>query len=258
MSRLVEKQGGQALSAPSMKEVPLAAQQQALAFCDVLSRRECDILVLLTGVGARLLHDALRTRLDGPPLDEYFADLHIYCRGPKPLAVCKEFGWVPAGVAPEPNTSAELLELIARQEALAGKRVFVQEYGRSSPELQRGLEAQGAEVRSIGVYAWTLPDDTGPLERAVQVLCEGQADAIAFTSAQQLEHLLMIARTLGLEEALIERLKRDVVVASIGPVTTEALLGHGITPTTTPEHPKMGQLISHLAREWPRLSRRER
>lgn len=256
MSKLVEKQGGIAISAPSMKEVPIAEQPAALAFADVLARGECDVLVLLTGVGARMLHAALATRLDGPTLDRALRGTRIYCRGPKPLQLCRELGLVPAGVAPEPNTSVELLELITGRESLSGKTVFVQEYGRSSPELLSGLESAGAEVHSIGVYAWTLPDDTTPLSQAVQSLISGAADAIAFTSAQQLEHLLLVADRLGARERLLEVLRGKIVVASIGPVTSEALERHGIAVTTEPVHPKMGQLISHLANRWPELRER--
>jgi uroporphyrinogen-III synthase len=39
------------------------------------------------------------------------------------------------------------------------------------------------------------------------------------------------------------------VVVSIGPITTEALQGHGIQPDLHPEHPKVGHLLIAVARE---------
>lgn len=256
MSKLVEKQGGVPIAAPSMKEVPLSEQAEALAFADVLMSGQCDLLLLLTGVGARLLFDALKSRLDDETVRRALSTVAVYCRGPKPLAVCREWGIVPKGVAPEPNTSDDLRLLVERQESLAGKRIYVQEYGRPSVELRAALEAGGAHVETIGVYSWTLPDDTAPLEAAIRALCSGEADAIVVTSAQQLEHLMLVAGRLGLNGRLLERLRNDVVVASIGPVTSEALQALGVAATTTPPHPKMGHLVSHLASEWPRLAQR--
>jgi len=48
------------------------------------------------------------------------------------------------------------------------------------------------------------------------------------------------------------------VVVSIGPITTEALQGHGIQPDLHPEHPKMGHLLIAVAREADNLLRRKR
>jgi len=45
---------------------------------------------------------------------------------------------------------------------------------------------------------------------------------------------------------------------SIGPITTEALQGHGIQPDLHPEHPKMGHLLIVVAREADNLLRRKR
>jgi uroporphyrinogen-III synthase len=201
-----------------------------------------------------MLVDALLTRLDRERVLERLAGTSVYCRGPKPLAVWRELGLVPAGVAPEPNTSKELLELLTREATLAHRRVFVQEYGTSSPELLESLTHMGAVVHTIPVYAWTLPDDVAPLEHAVNALCVRAADAIVFTSAQQLEHLVSMAERMERADDLVRSLTDHVVVASIGPVTSDALRRHGLAPDLTAEHPKMGQLISDLAKHWPRLA----
>jgi uroporphyrinogen-III synthase len=257
MARLVEKQGGIALSAPSMQEVALTAQAEALAFVEPLSQHSCDVLLLLTGVGARLLFDLLETRLTRSQVVELLRYPKIYCRGPKPMAVLKELGLTPHGVAAEPNTWRELLSLLERAE-LRGKHVYIQEYGRATPELTQALQARGALVHAIPVYAWSLPDDVAPLERAARALADASVDAVAFTSGQQLEHLLTVATRLGCHDALLAALKSSVVVASIGPVTSEALAQFGVVADVVPAHPKMGQLISTLANRWSSLGKAQR
>ena len=59
MTRLLERYGFAPIAAPSMREVPLDDQVEALAFGDVLLAGQCDFLVLLTGVGFRAMLDVL-------------------------------------------------------------------------------------------------------------------------------------------------------------------------------------------------------
>ena len=43
-------------------------------------------------------------------------------------------------------------------------------------------------------------------------------------------------------------LRTDLVVASVGPMTSEALEREGITPDIVPGHPKLGHLVLAVAR----------
>jgi uroporphyrinogen-III synthase len=54
-------------------------------------------------------------------------------------------------------------------------------------------------------------------------------------------------------EALLAALATRVVVASIGPMTSESLVDAGLTVDLEPEHPKMGHLVIALARDGARL-----
>ena len=79
--------------------------------------------------------------------------------------------------APEPNTWREVLSALddKQQEfTLSGKRVAVQEYGASNPDLLAGLEDRGARVTRVPVYQWALPEDLAPLEAAVRAIAAGQ------------------------------------------------------------------------------------
>lgn len=246
MVRMLERYGFESIAAPSMREVPLEDQVEALGFGDVLLAGQCDVLVLLTGVGLRALLDVLSTRQPRERWVEALRTLPLACRGPKPVAVLKELGIKPAVVAPEPNTTRELITALEALE-VAGKRVYVQEYGRANEELRAALTARGATVGTVPVYAWKLPEDTAPLRRAINVLSAGGADVVLFTSAQQLDHVLQVAEQEGQTEALLGALRERVLVASIGPVTSEALRERGIAIDVEPVHPKMGHLVKELA-----------
>jgi uroporphyrinogen-III synthase len=92
-----------------------------------------------------------------------------------------------------------------------------------------------------------MPEDTGPLRRAVHELASGKFDAAVFTTSIQADHLMEMAESEGLVGAMREGLDR-AVIASIGPTTTEALDNHGLRPDFEPTHPKMGMMIVELGR----------
>ena len=109
-----------------------------------------------------------------------------------------------------------------------------------------GLEARGALVTPVPVYQWALPEDTGPLQRAIQDIADGKIDVLIITSANQVNNLMKVATQSGLEEAMRRGLQHTLVV-SVGPISTETLLAHGIAPDMEPIHPKMGQLVYETA-----------
>jgi uroporphyrinogen-III synthase len=249
MAKLIANHGGEAIVAASMREIPLETNTEALAFGRKLLAGEFDMVIFLTGVGTRALARVVQTI---HPLDEYLANLRkaaIVARGPKPVAVLREWNVPIALTAPEPNTWREVLRALDENAAvlpLKGRRVAVQEYGVSNPELIAGLVARGAQVTSIPVYEWALPADTGPLRSAIAAIARGEIDVILFTTGTQADHLLQIAVEMKQEDALRRALSR-MVVASIGPTTSEKLRERGIAPDMEPAHPKMGYLVSEAA-----------
>jgi len=260
MAKLIANQGGEAVVAPSMREIPRETNTEALAFGRELFAGEFDMVIFLTGVGTRALAKVVETIY---PLDRYLAELRkiaVVARGPKPVAVLREWNIPIAVTAPEPNTWRELLRALDENAAalpLKGRRVAVQEYGVANPELIAGLVERGAQVTSVPVYEWALPADTGPLRSAIASIARKEIDVILFTTGTQADHLLQIAREMNEEDALRRALSR-MVVASIGPTTSERLREHGIAPDLEPAHPKMGYLVSEAAQRNAEILRRKR
>jgi uroporphyrinogen-III synthase len=261
LASIVESYGGQAISAPSMREVPLESNTEALAFADALERGEYDLVILLTGVGTRALVAVVEgVRGSRESFVEALRRTKVVARGPKPVAVLRELD-VPVWLtAPEPNTWREVLTALdSRQNELTlrGSRVAVQEYGASNPDLLSGLEARGARPTRVPVYQWALPEDLGPLEAACRALAGGGIDVALFTTATQVVHLLKVARSIGFDEGVRTGL-RKAVVASIGPTTTEELRQQGIAPDLEPTHPKMGFLVREAAERAAELLKAKR
>jgi uroporphyrinogen-III synthase len=237
-----------------MRETPLENNEAAFEFAERLFRGEFDMMILLTGVGTRALNKALAMRFPAEAFAEALRKIIVVARGPKPAAAVREMQ-VPVTIAvPEPNTWRELLAATAHR---GERRIAVQEYGKANPELLDGLRARGAEVTPVRIYQWDLPEDTGPLREAAKRIAGHQADVAMFTTSVQIDHLLRVASDLGLEVATLDGLRR-MVVASIGPTTSEALEEYGITPDLTPSHPKMGFLVKETAEQASAILERKR
>src|SRR5579863_7558602 len=208
MGELIRRQGGDPFVAPSMREAPIENNTEAFEFAGRLFRGDFDLMIFLTGVGARALHKVLASRYPEEQFAEALRKIAVSARGPKPLAVLREWN-VPAAVtAPEPNTWRELL---AALEGRTERRIAIQEYGKSNPELLDALRARGAEVTPVRVYQWDLPEDLAPLRVAVNRISEGKADVAMFTTSIQIPHLFRIATEERLNEAMHSALRRMVI-----------------------------------------------
>lgn len=260
MEKLIENHGGHAMVAPSMREVPLESNTEALAFARSLAAGEFDVVIFLTGVGTRALARVVESVY---PIEKFAAALRritVVARGPKPVAALKEMGVSVALTVPEPNTWHDLLHALDEKKdsvPLEGRRVAVQEYGESNPDLLAGLAERGARVTRVPVYQWALPEDTAPLRKAVEEIAHARIDMALFTTSVQIVHLLRIAREMNKEQEL-RRGFAAMVVGSIGPVTSAELREQGFHVDFEPPHPKMGFLVNEAAKHAAAMLSRKR
>jgi len=260
MAKSVASHGGLALTAPSMREVPLTDNPHAFEFARKLLAHELDVVVFMTGVGTRILFEALAMRLDLPQVLAALGSCTVVARGPKPLVVLREYRVPVTLTIPEPNTWREIVQALDESDRgveLDGKTVAIQEYGASNERLIQAITARGATVLPVPVYRWALPTDLAPLLRGIREITEDRAHVAMFTNAAQVRHVLQVAAQNGLEAPLRKAMRR-VVVASIGPTTTEALVAEGLPVDLEPSHPKMGVLIDEAAKASAELLRRKR
>jgi uroporphyrinogen-III synthase len=262
MAKLIANHGGRPVVAPSMREVPLETNTRALEFAGLLMDGRLDMVIFLTGVGTRALTRVVETAYPRQQFVDALKRVAVVARGPKPAAALREMDVPISLLVPEPNTWRELLGALDEQAQaqsndqsgekrglhLRDRRVAVQEYGISNPELLGGLEQRGASVMSVPVYEWTLPEDTGPLRAAVTALAQGEIDVAMFTSSAQVQHLLQVAAEMGMRDQVLRALGK-MLVASIGPVTSEALGQHGVGVDLEPTHPKMGFFVKETAEQ---------
>src|SRR5207249_4529889 len=157
--------------------------------------------------------------------------------GPKPTAVLRKLEVRIDLTAPPPNTTAEVLQVLASVD-VSGKPVAVQLYGQPNPALSQALGARGATVLELAPYVWDRPVDPAPILALLDALDRCEIDALLITSQAQVENLFGVAG----EAKRTPRLN-DVAIGAQGPVARAALERHGVHALFEPAHGHMGALV---------------
>ncbi len=257
MERMIAKRGGVPSVSPSMREVSIERNQAAIDFANRLITGRIDVIIFLTGVGTRMLVRQIERHVDRERFLAAVSDIKSVVRGPKPLAALRELGITPTIAVPEPNTWRELLTALDEKLPVANLVVGLQEYGVANRSLVAGLEARGATVDAVHVYDWALPEDCRPLEQNIRRIVAGDIDVAMFTSANQVINLLKLADEMGVVDDLRDAF-RNMVVASIGPTTSEMLQSEDMPVDLEPSHPKMGHLVTETSERAAAILARKR
>jgi uroporphyrinogen-III synthase len=258
-AKLIRTYGGEPLTSPAMREIPMSSDGPVMEFAEALLAGSFDLVIFTTGVGVRTLIKTVSEHKDREQFLAALRTVKIAARGPKSSTALREFGIPITVIAPEPFTWRALVQAMEEKfgTALTGMNIAVQEYGTSNPELLTVLAEKSVSITRLLVYQWALPEDTQPLREAVIALAHGHVDVVLFMNAGQVAHLFLMAERMGYTDALYEGF-RSTVIGSIGPSTTEGLAMYRLAPDFEPSQSKMGFLIKEIAENAERLLQQKR
>ena len=112
MARLIQKFGGQPFVSPSMREVAIEQNREAIDFAHRLITGEIDVMIFMTGVGFRHLLAAVEKQSSGSGISTLWPTSPRSAAGRNRRAAMAEVGLKPTHRVPEPNTWRELLATI--------------------------------------------------------------------------------------------------------------------------------------------------
>ena len=254
LADLLQRRGARTLTGTAIRIVPLADDQGLLGATKALIAEPPSHVVATTGIGFRGwlevadgwgLADELRDRLAGA---------RVIARGPKAKGAIRAAGLTESW-SPPSESSTEVLEHLLESD-LTGARVAVQLHGEPLPFLVDGLRAAGADVVEVPVYRWVTPPDTTGFDRLVRAVADAAVDAVTFTSAPAAVATLARAAELGVETAVLERLRDGTVVACcVGPVTAGPREQAGVR-TVQPDRSRLGAMVRELCARLPERARK--
>jgi uroporphyrinogen-III synthase len=244
LAELIARRGATPLLAPALEEVLDVDPLAVLGLLRQWRTNPFRMAIFQTGVGTRVLFQTADALGACGELLQLLALAVVVVRGPKPVGELNARGVRIDIRAASPFTTEKVLEAVAGV-ALDGARVLVQRYGAANRPLSEALAARGAAVQELATYRWALPKDIGPLEKLLDELASSRVDAMVFTSAVQVQNLHAVAARSGRADQLVDLMK-GLIVASIGPVCSRALIERGIKPTIEANPPKLGPLVAAL------------
>jgi uroporphyrinogen-III synthase len=259
-SRLLAEQGADVLQCPmfAIDDAPDPAPVEAWVRRSI--EHPFDDLVLMTGEGLRRLMKVVR-RID---VEKDFVaalgSMRKFARGPKPGRALREIGLEPQQTTEKP-TSAGIAEMLSRVE-LKGRRFGLQLYpDKDHGALIGAIEAQGAEIDTVLPYVYDAKAADTNVVTAIEEMASGRIDAIALTSSGQARRLFDVAKAHGCDARLREGLLRTPI-ASVGPIVSDELKSHGLTPGILPPEgayfmkPLISAMAVELAKAPPRVAAR--
>jgi uroporphyrinogen-III synthase len=254
---MVKRLGGEPVSAPSLEEAPVDADEAIAELVERLSSGRAQVLVFLTGAAvARVFAVAERLGVTRA-LRDGLAKAVIVARGPKPAGALARWGVTPLRSVREPFTTADVLDAL-EMIPVDGRDATVVHYGEPNDRVVSSLTARGARVHELTVYEWRLPADVGALSAAIDGMIAGEIQVLVFTSQIQVRHLLEVAGP-ARRGALVAALnapagdgagRSPVLVGAVGPTCAAACRAAGIDTLVIPDRPKLGPLLHSLARTW--------
>jgi uroporphyrinogen-III synthase len=249
LGALLDRRGARVVYAPAIRIVPLSDDAELVAATREVMARPVDLVIATTGVGFRGWLEAADAW--DLPLVEHLRSARVMARGPKARGAIRGGGLIDAW-SPESESSAEVLAhlLSGAEGPLEGRRIAVQLHGDPLPDLVAALRDAGAEVVTVPVYRWVLPEDVGPVRKLVATITAGGVDAVTFTSAPAAASLLAVAEELDQKAELVAALKDRVLAIAVGPVTAGPLDAVGV-PSHQPERARLGALAREVVARLP-------
>jgi uroporphyrinogen-III synthase len=228
--------GVQAVRAFSAVEDPSIRELTQAVLADPI-----DELLVTSDFGFRSWLRAAKRWGLAEPLVAGFAVARLLASNPRAADALRDVGlheiWSTAA-----SSTEELVRYLLAQ-PLHGRRVVVQSDGVSVAELCHALRSAGAEVFDIATYQYQPPPHADLLRRLGDLILNRQVDAVAFTGAPAVEHLIAQATVDRRRDQVLNALADEVPALCLGSVTVAPLTAGGV-PAAVAIHPYLEELVA--------------
>jgi uroporphyrinogen-III synthase len=229
----LEALGATTILIPTIEIVP---PDSYAALDEALTQLESFDWLLFTSANA-VEAFAERLRLCGDAIDA--SNVKIAVIGPATARAIEAMG-LSVSVIPQHYVAESLVESLLSY--AQGSHMLLVRAEEARDVLPEALGRAGAIMTIAAAYKNQIPEESIPAVRQMFSSPAQWPDAITFTSASTARHLeAMLA-------ASAVSLPAKIPVASIGPVTSEALRELGMNPTVEAEEPTIAALVKALVR----------
>src|SRR4051794_15026174 len=257
LAKTLRSLGAEVVELPAIRIEPTIESDEVKRAVERIG--EYALIVLTSPNGVRLLFEAIRNAgLDARALSRpekqqvgevesgatanantmsvpFNAGTTVAAIGPGTAQALSRCG-ISADIVPERFVAESLVESLAAVD-VAGKRVLVARATDARDVIPEHLEGRGAEVDVVALYETVREEPSAEAVEAAQA-----ADYVTFTSSSTVRNLT---------EALGERFSKGARIVSIGPVTSEAVVGAGLRVDVEAERHDIDGLVEALLKDRP-------
>jgi uroporphyrinogen III methyltransferase/synthase len=231
---LLEAHGAEAIEAPLINIVPPDDYGPLDEACEHAG--SYDWIIFTSANAANAFMERL---LMGPRDVRALADAKLCAVGPGTTARLTRFG-LKVDLIPDDHSADGVAAALKATGSMKDKRVLFPKADIARDTLPEELRAAGAQMTEVIAYRTITAESDAHLGIYRQLL-DRQIDAVTFSSASAVRAFVSIY---GADQAV--DLLGHTIVATIGPVTSDAALRYGITPQITPETSTIPALVERL------------
>ncbi len=229
LSKLLIEKGAEAVELPAIA-IELAEDEAMTKAVSELGNYDWVLFTSVNGVTS-VFDELARQNSDA----RAFGDKKVGAIGPATATALAEHGII-ADLVPGTFTTEGVIAALSELD-IAGKQFLLPRADIADDRLAAAIRQHGGAVTEVAAYRTT--PDTERVSEAAKLLENGQIDAVTFTSSSTVTNLV---KALDGKVDLLD----DIVVASIGPKTTETALSRGLMVTVTAEESTIPGLVKAL------------
>jgi uroporphyrinogen-III synthase len=244
---LLVRRGAHVLHGAVIHTLPLGPDDDLRDATAQVIEHQPDYVIANTGIGIRGWVTAAAAWGWDEALTAALGTARVLARGPKAAGALHALGCDVWWRAPRESLSEVVDRLLA--EPLAGRTVAFQLHGGDTPEVTEAIRAAGARVIEIPVYRWQLPNERAAPYALIDRVCNGDVDAVTFTTGPAVENLLELGRERDLEVAVRDALNGRVLAAVIGPYCAAVARQFGLDGIVEPVAARLGSMVRTLTEQ---------
>lgn len=231
LRNLLEELGADVLEAPTIQLVPPASWDEVDEAIQKINQYDWLVLSSINAV------QTLAQRLDALSLDaRHFAGVKIAVIGEPTAEALQTLVGLKADLSPARFIGESLAQVMIKQ-GVKDQSILCLRADIARPKLPEMLETAGANVTQVTAYESQIVD-TLP-ENVIEAFAQQQVDWVTFTSASTARNL---ATLLGDNQKQLANVK----IASIGPITTQAVHELGLKVHAEPQSSTIEYLVQAM------------
>src|SRR3989440_1006129 len=241
---MLVRRGAHVFHGPVIPTLPLGRDDDLRGATAQVIKHQPDYVIANTGIGIRGWVTAAAAWGWDEALTAALGTARVLARGPKAAGALHALGVDVWWRAPRESVSEVVDHLLA--EPLAGRSIAFQLHGGDTPEVSEAIRAAGARVIEIPVYRWQLPDERAAPYALIDRVCNGDVDAVTFTTGPAVENLLELAREQDRDTVVRDALNTRVVAVVIGPYCANVARSLGLDAVVEPAASRLGSMVRAL------------